>query len=429
MPIQPVRRAEPRRVFMHVLQKHGTALCWGFFASAALALAAVVLALGAMEKKQIEDFDSLVQTFYKSSEESFFKAEARDLFKMISTLMEMPNVRYAALWVNGKREIQDGDPDGLDQEFVNTSGRDLARSKQGEYVYFSKTFQPAYAAPARQQMILKIAFSLQAFQTRKNSIIQVAVLTSGFLGVLMLLLCWISFLYGKLEQAERMRAGMIRAVRHEMINRLFVIKTIPENLILRMDRELPLGDIKKNLQQVLSNCRALEQMTAELSDYEKLVTDTFAVQPQAVDIGGLLSRIVDDLAAKALQKQQAIHWENGSGPATAWVDPLRTEQIVHNLLQNALKFSPPQSTVKVWLDCGNEEKLRICVCDQGPGISPAQWEAVFEEFTRLQPEVEGAGMGLNISRRLARLMGGDLLIEKSAAGQGVTFCLLVPRRS
>jgi signal transduction histidine kinase len=114
---------------------------------------------------------------------------------------------------------------------------------------------------------------------------------------------------------------------------------------------------------------------------------------------------------------------------TVCADPDKTQQILVNLLTNAVKFTTPPGSVTV--SCKSSDDLvRVCVSDTGIGIKEADIARVFEPFVQLgrglsQPR-EGIGLGLTISRDFARRMEGDLLVE-STPGKGSSFTLVLPR--
>jgi signal transduction histidine kinase len=110
------------------------------------------------------------------------------------------------------------------------------------------------------------------------------------------------------------------------------------------------------------------------------------------------------------------------------VDRIKGEQIILNLLSNAVKFTPAGG--HVWVGCSLADGIgRITVEDNGPGIPPEKHEAIFAPFVQLGRSLtsghEGAGLGLAISRDLARAMGGDVVVE-SAVGKGARFTLTLP---
>ena len=120
---------------------------------------------------------------------------------------------------------------------------------------------------------------------------------------------------------------------------------------------------------------------------------------------------------------------NCSADLTAWADAARTQQILINLLSNAIKFTP--SGGRISIACAiNGDFVGISVLDTGPGIPEDQHEAVFQPFVQLGRSLtnvqEGVGLGLAISRDLARGMSGDIKLH-SHAGEGSTFTLVLPR--
>ncbi len=110
-------------------------------------------------------------------------------------------------------------------------------------------------------------------------------------------------------------------------------------------------------------------------------------------------------------------------------DPARLRQVLVNLVENALKYSPPRTPVAIHVDDA-PDRVHIAVSDEGPGIPAADQDRIFEKFYRLDPEmsrgVGGSGLGLYISRQLVERMGGSLNVE-SAVGSGSTFTIELPR--
>jgi signal transduction histidine kinase len=109
----------------------------------------------------------------------------------------------------------------------------------------------------------------------------------------------------------------------------------------------------------------------------------------------------------------------------ASTDGLRIRQVLINTLRNAIQHSPAYETVGV-VAGDDGTMLTFAVTDRGPGIDTRQQEVLFEAFTRDSEAYVGAGLGLTLSRRLARLLGGDLTVQ-SQLGKGATFTLRVPR--
>ena len=104
----------------------------------------------------------------------------------------------------------------------------------------------------------------------------------------------------------------------------------------------------------------------------------------------------------------------------------RALQVLVNLIGNAVQYGPSGSTVRVSVERRGGGVAAVVVADQGRGIAPADAERVFEKFERLGAREAGTGLGLYISRRLARAMRGDVTIE-SGAGEGARFVFTLPQ--
>src|SRR5262249_22071257 len=139
----------------------------------------------------------------------------------------------------------------------------------------------------------------------------------------------------------------------------------------------------------------------------------------------LIRRVVADATPRAGERR--IRVRAAQKLPTALVDPVRIEQVMRNLLDNAIKFSPPTGTIDIGVS-RQDEQIVIVVADEGPGIAPEYHERVFERFFRVQPEgmsVSGAGLGLAICRRFIELHGGRIDVV-SGSGRGATFRVLLP---
>jgi signal transduction histidine kinase len=111
--------------------------------------------------------------------------------------------------------------------------------------------------------------------------------------------------------------------------------------------------------------------------------------------------------------------------AVVYTDPTRLNQIVLNLVTNAVKYTPPGGTVTLGLT-HTPKDVTVQVTDTGSGIPADKLDAIFEPFVRLDPAVEGTGLGLAITRELTRVLGGRVEVTNSTAA-GSTFTVTIPR--
>jgi len=163
----------------------------------------------------------------------------------------------------------------------------------------------------------------------------------------------------------------------------------------------------------------------DLADLEVVEADDFSAEPDKIDLADVARRAAGILGVRARERGIEIDVPKEGESVPAVGEFRRVLQILLNLLGNAVRYSPEGS--QVWLRAEAEDaRARITVADQGEGLGPEQQARVFEKFERLGRTGDGgSGLGLYISRRLARAMKGELTVE-SAPGQGARFTLELP---
>lgn len=163
----------------------------------------------------------------------------------------------------------------------------------------------------------------------------------------------------------------------------------------------------------------------DLSDLEIVESEDFVTAPDRIDLGDVARQACGILGVRAREKGTTLVPPVKGEGQLAIAEFRRVLQILINLINNAIRYSPEGSQVWVRLDRIGQRAM-ITVADQGHGIPDDQQEKVFEKFERLGRSGDGgSGLGLYISRRIARAMDGDLTVE-SAPGQGARFTLSVP---
>ncbi|HEX3157240.1 MAG TPA: ATP-binding protein [Gemmatimonadaceae bacterium] len=173
--------------------------------------------------------------------------------------------------------------------------------------------------------------------------------------------------------------------------------------------------------------RHLLELVNDVLDLSKIEAGKIELGLQPVVFPTLVEDLFVTVRPMADERGTAIHLDQPNDSVTVVTDPRRVRQILLNLLSNAIKFGQGRPIV---VRCTGREAggVEIEVIDQGGGIATADQLRIFDEFVQLQPHAggaEGTGLGLSISQRLARLLGGDLLLT-SAPGEGSTFRLVLP---
>jgi CheY-like chemotaxis protein len=229
---------------------------------------------------------------------------------------------------------------------------------------------------------------------------------------------------------EEIRAGeeksrFIRHVSHEVRTPLSSI--IGYAALLEREGEGLAPEVRAEyLAVVLRNARHLLHVANDLLNISKVEAGTLEVTLAPVRAAELAASVVVALAPRAEERGVRLRVEDaGASPALA--DSGRLRQVFFNLLENAIKYSPPGSEIAVRTR-GVEEGVRVEVEDRGPGISRHDQALLFKEFSRVNPpgmRVAGAGLGLALSRMLTEAMGGRVGVE-SEPGRGSTFWVSLP---
>ena len=171
--------------------------------------------------------------------------------------------------------------------------------------------------------------------------------------------------------------------------------------------------------------RHLMELVDDLADLQAIDRADFHVAREDIDLVDLVRRAAGLLGVKAASRNIVIEGPPANARLPATGEFRRALQIIVNLLTNAIRYSPEGSHIRVVADQDGGRAL-LSIIDQGPGIAAQDRERVFDKFERLgRSDVIGSGLGLYISRRLARAMQGDIVIEE-AEGGGARFVLSLP---
>jgi len=234
----------------------------------------------------------------------------------------------------------------------------------------------------------------------------------------------------ELEQASQLKSQFLANMSHEFRTPLNAILGYTSMLLQGVSGDMSPPQKNKML-RVDSNARHLLSIINDILDISRIEAGKMPLHLEEFEMSSLVGELlaeVEPLIQKA--RLQAIT-ELQPGLQPAWSDRQKVKQIVLNLLTNAIKFTP-QGHVKVIVR-GDEQRreLRIAVEDTGIGIAPQDHDRVFEDFRQADNSVTreygGAGLGLAICRRLAKMLDGRIELV-SSVGAGSTFMLAIPRR-
>ena len=225
-----------------------------------------------------------------------------------------------------------------------------------------------------------------------------------------------------LAGVEQRRRELISDLTHELRTPLTVIRGYLEELA--EGRIAPAPEI---YQQLAKETKRLERLVNDLQELSKAEAGYLPINLQSVNLRPLLVSLVQKFADQLLEDGPILQLECPSQLALVLADIDRTEQVLVNLLGNAVRYTSEGSiTIRVWTE---NNSLWIAIIDTGQGIAPEDLPHVFERFFRADRSRArhsgGTGIGLAISRRLVELQGGRIEVE-SELGKGSTFRFCLP---
>jgi len=229
----------------------------------------------------------------------------------------------------------------------------------------------------------------------------------------------------RLKQLERTREEFVANVSHELRTPLSLIKGYVETLLdgARANPEVA----ERFLKIIERNAQRLDLLIQDLLTISALESGRGQLNLHPVGLRPLAEKVFTDLKTRADEKEMKL--VNDLPDLTATVDGDRLEQVLANLVDNAIKYGRPQGTVTVGGQAMDGEKLEVFVRDDGPGIPPEALDRVFERFYRVDKarsrEQGGTGLGLSIVKHIVQNHGGKVWVT-SEPGKGATFFFTLP---
>lgn len=235
-----------------------------------------------------------------------------------------------------------------------------------------------------------------------------------------------------LQRTSDVKTRVVANVSHEFRTPLHSILGLSKLLLDGVDGQLP-DEQQKQVRYIRSSAEELYELVNDMLDLSKAETGHIQVRPQVFHLSEFLSAMRGMLIPLSNPAAGVELLFEGPSPGSPEDIELDTDQgkiaqIVRNLVSNALKFTE-RGSVKLTVK-GKGEDVVFAVADTGIGIAPDARELVFEEFgqveNHLQEKARGSGLGLTLSRKLAGVLGGSLMLD-STVGKGSTFTLTIPR--
>ncbi len=230
----------------------------------------------------------------------------------------------------------------------------------------------------------------------------------------------------EIRRLESVRRDFVANVSHELRTPVSIIRANAETLLdgALEDR----GRSREFVDAMLRHADRLARLIADLLDLSRIEAGRFPIKSTRIRTAAALRRAIDLVERSAREKGLDIELI-ASTELALYADPRALDQVVANLLDNAVKYTPAGGHIVVRAMAIDGQQVRVEIADDGPGIEARHRERVFERFYRVDPgrsrDVGGTGLGLSIVKHLVEVMGGDVGLDP-AAPHGSIFWFTLP---
>lgn len=234
-------------------------------------------------------------------------------------------------------------------------------------------------------------------------------------------------LYHEAREAVRLRDVFLSVASHELKTPLTSLFGNAQLLQRRLTRQGGLSERdQRTLYVLVEQANRLNKMITALLDISRLQTGQFSIQREPVDLCALVLRLAEEL--RPALDQHTISVSANRSPLPVIGDELRLEQVLHNLIQNAIKYSPQGGAIEVCLERRGQQAT-VAVIDRGIGIPADALPHLFSRFYRANnvqdQQISGIGLGLYVVSEIVALHGGSVTVV-SEEGNGSTFTIFLP---
>jgi signal transduction histidine kinase len=231
------------------------------------------------------------------------------------------------------------------------------------------------------------------------------------------------------EDALHMREEFLSIASHELKTPISALGGQAQLVLRRYARTAQLDphQVTRALESIVGQAGKLSRLIAQLLDISRIEAAKLMIEPERTDLVGLVEEAA--ARARALTERHPITVQ-APPRLEAEVDPLRLEQVLTNLLDNAVKYSPEGGPIEVGVASPHDGFAQISVTDHGLGIPPEKRGQIFERFYQAHTAAQrgGLGLGLYISHQIVEQHGGELAAEFPADG-GTRFLVRLPFRA
>ena len=231
----------------------------------------------------------------------------------------------------------------------------------------------------------------------------------------------------QIRLASQSQNAFIAQATHELRTPLTTIRLYCEEAVEAGSEDEQIRE--KALNVISSETRRLERIVGDMLSVSEIEAGSMTIRREPMRTEQLFDELREDYRAQADEKSIELVFDLPPKFPTIQADRDRLGQALHNLIGNAIKYTPSGGKIEVSVQFDGNDAMTVSVSDNGIGIDESQQERIFERFCRAEDrriaQVTGSGLGLALARQVVRLHGGDVTVE-SEIDQGSTFRLFIP---
>ncbi len=228
----------------------------------------------------------------------------------------------------------------------------------------------------------------------------------------------------ELTRLEHVRRDFVANASHELRTPLTAIRGFAETIL--NNASLSSAEQRSYIEIIDRHARRLGNLVGDLLELSKIESREANLEFASVNVEALSRALVADAGDRFSKQELEVR---SQGSVQAWADPLAVEQVLTNLLDNAVKYTEPGGRICLAIQ-GSDTWVQVRISDTGIGIPPSDLSHIFERFYRVDKArsraLGGTGLGLSIVRHLVESLGGEISVE-SVLGEGTTFTFTLPR--
>ncbi|OLP18017.1 histidine kinase [Leptolyngbya sp. 'hensonii'] len=222
-------------------------------------------------------------------------------------------------------------------------------------------------------------------------------------------------LLGQLQFKDRIIAMLAHDLRNPLTATSIALETLEMALNPKdgQPSRLPPGMINQLLKHARTQTRAIDRLITDILQAARGTQAELRIQFRQLDLGELCQDVLDSLRGRMQGKAQQLELDIPSDLPPVHADAERVRQVVINLLDNAIKYTPHEGTIRLSILHRTTQKVQVSICDNGPGIPEEDREVIFEDHFRLKRDeaAEGYGIGLSLCRRIIRAHYGQIWVD------------------